>query len=34
MEGRIEWHYWPMSEEQYREALAALRTQDEEPAAL
>jgi transketolase len=24
MESKIEWHYWPLSEEQYREALAEL----------
>jgi transketolase len=24
MEGRIEWHYLPMSEDQYRRALAEL----------
>ena len=27
MEGRIKWHYWPMSEQEYRQALA------EQPAA-
>jgi transketolase len=24
MESKIEWHYWPMSEEQYQQALAEL----------
>ena len=24
MEGRIKWHYWPMSDEEYRLALAEL----------
>ena len=24
MEGRIKWHYWPMSPEEYRQALAEL----------
>jgi transketolase len=26
MESKIEWHYWPMSEEQYQQALAELAT--------
>ena len=25
MEGRIEWHYWPMNDEQYAVALAEVR---------
>jgi len=24
MENKIEWHYWPMSDEQYRQALAEI----------
>jgi transketolase len=24
MESKIEWHYWPLSEEQYRKAIAEL----------
>jgi hypothetical protein len=24
MESKIEWHYWPMSDDQYRDALTQL----------
>lgn len=33
MENTVDWHYWPMSEAQYAEALADLARADEVPAA-
>jgi transketolase len=33
MENTVDWHYWPMSEAQYAEALADLARADEGPAA-
>jgi transketolase len=29
MEGKIKWHYWPMSDEEYRQALDEIEGRDE-----
>jgi transketolase len=33
MEGQIKWHYWPMSDDEYRQALAELPQDDDTSGA-